>query len=386
MPREVFISYARSDNAREGDAPGWVTHFHARLKERLQSISGRPVSIYFDEVNHPEGTPLSEITRVEVRGARVLVCVLTSAFADPNRVWCRDEVLTYLDGRENPIVVHAVKIPPRAEETERLPEGIRHIPPVDFWKPGGRRNYPLEFARDSEDYRIAVNDVAHEILSRLPPPGPAPTRAPVYLARTAPDLHPSRVELERELMDRGYAVRPQDLLSDTAELVERRVRQALDDSVLSIHLLGREPGPVPASAPTVSIEGVNLSEALLAQQWRLDRDSPSARPRIVWFPQGMVAEDAGQVALIKSVERNPGAAMLVRGTMADVKASIRRALDGLAPPALPAPVAAATGDPRPPSGSSPSSSRACVSSATSGSRISSVATRSARSAGRPFRS
>jgi hypothetical protein len=46
--------------------------------------------------------------------------------------------------------------------------------------------------------------------------------------------------------------------------------------------------------------------------------------------------------------------------------------------------AAPHGDPRPSLGSMPSSSRAWVSSATFGSRISSVATRSARSAGIPL--
>ena len=47
--------------------------------------------------------------------------------------------------------------------------------------------------------------------------------------------------------------------------------------------------------------------------------------------------------------------------------------------------AAANGDPRPSRGSSPSSSRAWVSSATSGSFMSSVASRSERSLGRPLR-
>jgi hypothetical protein len=339
MPHDVFISYARSDNVVEdGAARGWVSRFHARLEKRLLGITGRAISVYIDEEDHPPDEPLSDIMKTKVQGASVLVCVLSNAFT--KRPWTKSEVLTFLL-RPSPAVLLAEKLPPDAALRKTLAERIRTLPPTSFWsgKPA------LEFDDASESYRTAINDLAHRIVQSLPPEANAGPRRRVYVARPADELEPGRMDLERELIDQGYVVDPDDLLADNASLVEARVQNYLKECALSVHLIGREPSRIPAEARTSTIvigEGTPARrewsglETLVAQQWRVGSAMTASVPAVVWFPSGEVAADPGQVALVESIERQPKGATVVRGSYADLWQKVRQILEP--PPAPPAPV------------------------------------------------
>ena len=324
MPYDVFISYARSDNRPEGHPlGGWIKRFHARLLDRLVAVTGRNVSVFFDEEDRAEGEPLSDIIRGAVAQSRVLLCVLSPAF--PERIWCRDEVLAYLTARRPPSVVLVAKLPP--PNLLGLAEPIRTLEPKPFWHRSGAN--PIELAESSEAYREAINDVAHTIHALLPVQGNGATQRPsIYVTRGAPDLAAARLDLERYLMDTGYSVVPSDMLDDAASIVEGKVPPLLTEAALSIHLVGRDPSGAPTGAKASPLDPARF-ETLTEQQWRLTK--AKGRPAIVWFPSGMTPQDPHQIAVVSHIETNPGGAAIVRGNIGDLIQRIRAML--AAPPA-----------------------------------------------------
>lgn len=308
---DVFISYAHLDNVPFGEEQKrWVDDFHRDLATRLQHLRRTPVSIWRDPKllgNDVFGAEIEE----RVRDASVLVVVLSPPYSESE--WCRKELELFLRAAEeeqrlqfgNQLVV--VKVVKLQVDESAVPERLRSTLGYQFYRedPASGRFRELFLHPDPEirrQYWPKIDDVAQDLVRLLgacaqaaqpgPPVPPGPT---VYLAESTSDVGRERDAVRRELAARGFRVRPEAPLPLRAGELEQAVDAALQDAVLSVHLLGARYGVVP--------EGTDRS--LVAVQH--ERASRREIPRVLWIPPGLRTEEEAQRAFLESVRQDPAA-------------------------------------------------------------------------------
>jgi tetratricopeptide (TPR) repeat protein len=94
MAYDLFVSYARKDNARNApNQPAWVTAFIDALKREHRRITTQDLEIFFDEREIVVGEDWEVRIRSALRESRLLLAFLSSNyFASP---WCHREFKEY---------------------------------------------------------------------------------------------------------------------------------------------------------------------------------------------------------------------------------------------------------------------------------------------------
>jgi len=148
----------------------------------------------------------------------------------------------------------------------------------------------------------------------------------IYLAATTSDLRAEHERVQRELTERGHKVLPDGPLPMVAGELEDRVQALLDESQLSIHLIGDRYGMVPEDG----------TESLVESQNRLAAATTLARglPRLIWMPRGLAPRDDRQSAFVRRVRSDldlQQGAEIVEGGLNELKSLI---VNQLSPPVL----------------------------------------------------
>jgi hypothetical protein len=310
MASEVFISYAAADNVAEGNSRGgWVSRFKANLVERLGQITGRFVSVYLDVEQLRPGDRLSTIFR-ELRESRVLVCIVSPALVGNFRAF--DELHEFLSREPMSRPVFLVEKYPTRGQGILLPEALHGQPGYLFWTVTNH-NDPMEAEESTDLYRHAMNVLVHDIARAL---GESiPVRRSVYLGIPSKELQSVRAELEEELRGQGYDVEPRTPFEGPS--FEYAVQKALQNSVLSVHLIGASDVGIAASADHV----FDTRDAI---QWRAARSIIDECPAVVWLPS--VARSYRQEEVARAIEHDDADPVIVRGPLHDLKRTVRSML------------------------------------------------------------
>ena len=149
----------------------------------------------------------------------------------------------------------------------------------------------------------------------------------VYLAETTFDLRDERDSIRRELQQRGYNVLPDKSLPSDAESFRRAVREYLEQSRLSIHLIGANYGDMP--------RGANQSLVYLQNELATARRENPQFSSLIWMPPGLQAQDERQRQFIDSLEQSPGCHQqveLMQSSLEELKSFIEETLTNRPPP------------------------------------------------------
>lgn len=288
--KHLFISYAHLDNrALDEDLPGWITYFHRKLEIRLGELLGREPVIWRDE-KLTGNDNFSDAIVSELEDVAMLVSVVSPRYLESD--WCKREFLAFCQAAEHNLglrlgtkfrVFKVVKTP--APTPPELPV-LNEMTGYEFFRrdaDGKIREFNPAFGRDRKlEFLQMVDDLAQDIaraLNSLSAPveaGPGPG-ATVYLAEVGWDMKEARESVRRELQQRGHAVMPLMPLPPTRDCPDR-IREALAQSCLSVHLAGSERGFVPEEE----------TRGLVDLQYDLARES--GLPRLVWRPPGAAPE------------------------------------------------------------------------------------------------
>ncbi len=310
---EIFLSYARADNEREGDDSqerGWVDYFQARLLKQLRRRGRDDVGFWRD---------IAAIAKADQFDPALMTALAESHFflpiVSPNylkRPWCQKEVDEFArrEAREpgiNQRIVPVYKLPPDSAQLPPLIQGRSgfHFYEQDPVSQKMREFYRRGRVRDEyeNDYADLLDEIADYICTHLPEHAPhakvdnPPLSAAVFTVFVAPvadDMFPAYERIVTELKSQGVRVviDPEQELPRDAGAAIVAVDEALEQAQLVVHLLGEDAGPRMSGGP-------RLVDSLL------DQTLASATPRVVWAPATLFKDPTSADSSVREHGRNP---------------------------------------------------------------------------------
>lgn len=359
---DIFISYAHIDDMAlvEGQK-GWISSFHRALEIRLGQLLGRTPRIWRDP--KLQGNDAFADRLVErLPGVAILVSVISPRYMKSD--WCLRELREFTKaaaltgGVRVGHKVRVFKIIKTPVPVEQQDAELQHMLGYDFFTadPHSGRTKELNQTGDTEIQRLywaKLDDLAHDLTEMIEtleaagagagaaPASPAPIvpGAPpplrrledatavagedrsVYLAETTYDLREKRDAVRRELQTLGLNVLPDQPLPLVKDECEQAIRDGLEQSVLSIHLVGRNYGLVP--------EGATQSTVVIQNELAIERAAAGGFGRLIWIPEKIECDDERQLKFIEHLQtdtRIQQGADILQTTFEEFKAAMNRRL------------------------------------------------------------
>ncbi|HYE65500.1 MAG TPA: TIR domain-containing protein [Pyrinomonadaceae bacterium] len=329
---EIFISYAHIDNQPLAEGlEGWVETLHERLQIRLEQLLGERVNIWRDR--KLQGNDIfAETLLTRINRVALLVSILSPRYVKSE--WCLRELNEFCRGAESSgglrvgdksRVFKVVKTYiPLAEHPPQLQGSLGY----EFFEYDQVRGRAKEFSPEVEPardirYWEKLDDLAYDIkqlietMRRMNPATASPANVAasdrpstaassvtlasgpasklsseaaltIYLAETTSDLHEERDRIKRELQQHGHALLPDQELPLFGPDLQNCVKEYLQRSQLSVHMIGSHYGIIPEEE-TRSI--VQIQSDLAAER-------NDDFQRIIWMPVGLQTTNPAQQKFI----------------------------------------------------------------------------------------
>ncbi|HEY0377080.1 MAG TPA: toll/interleukin-1 receptor domain-containing protein [Pyrinomonadaceae bacterium] len=334
---DIFINYAHDDNlAPISTYRGWIDTMHESLLTRLTQLIGERPAIWRD-VMMGGNDPLSETIVLRLSKTAFLVSVLSPSYV--NSKWCKDELSEfYKRAAENggikinnrSRIFKVMKTPigddPRVDPLEGsdLPHDLRILLQEslgyefyetdimsgrlrEFWPELGP-DYLKKFLDRLEDL---AQDIKEFIKSQQSATAAYDRAASIYLAETTPELCGQRNEIKRALQQHHYRVLPDENLPFEDSAFEERVSRYLDESILSIHLIGSDCTVIPAEEQ-VRLK-LDLQHQLAAERVSKQHELAMSRGdndpqyyRLIWMPEDLRAQGKIYQQFVAYLQNDPG--------------------------------------------------------------------------------
>jgi len=324
--QDIFISYAQLDNeAQLAGQEGWVSAFHRSLEVRVGQLLGKKPSIFRDPKIH--GTDTLEEDQIQrIPKSALLISVLSPRYVKSE--WCTRELREFVSaagdtgGPKWGAKYRVFKVVKTPTPVERHPPEIQPLLGYEFFKMDPETGRPREFDQifgpDAQrEYWARLDDLAHDLVGLLEKveeagsteDGPisdlgaitsssgTSSRGAIYLASTSHDLKEEHDAMRRDLQRHGYEILPDQPLPLVENELRPYLRDQLDRSRMSIHLVGRNYGLVPEGA-TESV--IDLQNGLAVE--RADR---GAFNRVLWIPAGIQIDDERQQRFVAQLRADP---------------------------------------------------------------------------------
>lgn len=345
---DIFISYAHLDNQPLiKDSEGWVSQFHRALEVRVDQLMGKKSRFWRDP--KLQGNDFFDDTIVEqLPSFAVLVSVFTPRYVHSES--CKKELTEFclasqgnhgLRVRDKNRIFKVLKTP---VATEQQPEPVRDCLGYEFYKVdpinGRIRELNQVFGDDAErEFWIKLDDLAQDLcqlLGWLEYGAPedddrepvAAADSTVFIADCSSDLRDYRDAVKRDLLGHQVQVLPSTSLPLHAGELAPALSAALNESCVSVHMIGQSYGIVP--------EGTDRSLVELQNELAIEREEQRDFSRIVWIPPGLDVTDARQQRFIDRLRSDPrtgSGADLLEVPFEDLKTQVHQTLKSMQRPA-----------------------------------------------------
>jgi hypothetical protein len=341
FPTDIFISYAHiDDESLIQNQKGWISEFHRALDIRLAQLLGRRPVIWRDDSlqgNHVFDKQIVD----QFSKVAIMISIITPRYVKSD--WCIKEVDEFYNASQTNIgftvsnkarIFKVIKTPVLIEQH---PEKISGVLGYEFYNtdPGTGRVKELSQSFGNEAERLyweKLDDLAHDISSFLESlehsksftgtlPGTSATNGQVsqkiFLAESSSDTQDFRDSLKRELQGYGYHILPDKQLPLISTALNESLISNLNETVLTIHLLGENYGVVPEGAQKSIVEIQNDVAASFC--------AANSVPRFIWIPEGCEPGDDRQISFINKLNSGKegiSGADLVQGSLEDFKSIV----------------------------------------------------------------
>jgi len=344
-PNDLFISYAHIDNAFfPGGTKGWIDMLHERLEIRLAQLLGEKPNIWRDRKLRGYDD-FEETLVIELSRSAILLAVVTPRYVDSPS--CRSEIENFfrlaaerdrLQFGDKRCVFKIVKtfVP-----LQDHPTGLQDLLAYEFYERNEASQRVYEFDAEisgqgekDKRYWSKFEDLAwdlHELIKFLEAPQPAGklSGATIYLAETTSDLAEQRDKVRRELTQFGHTVLPNKALPLEVGAFQTAVRDYLQSSQLSVHLIGEYYGVVP--------EREERSIVRLQQDLAIERGDDANFSRLIWLPPGLQPKDEKQEKFVIDLQNSfssHNGSELLQVKLEDLKTIIQSKLTEKAKPVV----------------------------------------------------
>ena len=331
---DVLIAFADGDNqSNKKDDLGWVSQFRKFLGLMLNQVLGENAKIMLK-------AEYDNMVSPKMDNVGILVTILSREFIQSGK--CLDHVETFYravesNSRDRNRVFKVFKSPLSSQEQ---PPRLRELLGYDMYQldpdSGEIREYTDYFSNEAErQYWMKMVDLAYDIYDTLVylKDESAKTevkniykRKTIYLAETGHDLSVQRNIIKRELQRHGYVVLPNQTLPANAADLERIVRKDLEESNLSIHLIGSAYGDLPTGSDR---SVVDLQNKLAAEKSLRARENKEEFTRLIWISPNLANASERQKSFIENIKRDVDAqegAEILQTPLEDFKNIMREEL------------------------------------------------------------
>jgi hypothetical protein len=341
IEHDIFISYAHVDNEALAEGQkGWVTLLEERLRKRLRQLLGKDVKIWRDPKLQGNDVFSDELS-IKLGEIRLLLSVLSPRYL--NSEWCQKELHAFckLATANGSLAIgnksRIFKVVKTYLSRDKHPELLKGLLGYEFYEFDESTGKAKEFSPDidpkkDQRYWDKLEELAWDIKQLLeairgsqsaPTPSNGHTEVPlglpkaiIYLAETTSDLSIDRDSIKRELRQHGYRVLPDRELPLKAPALEQAVREYLQQSKLSIHLIGAHYGIIPEMERSRSSVRIQLDLAA-------ERCGDPSFSRLIWMQMGLKSDDERQQVLIDELQRSSQAGSdLLQTKLEDLKTVI----------------------------------------------------------------
>ncbi len=306
---DVLIAFADRDNETTlKNEPGWVSQFKKFLELMLTQVLGEKPNVLIK-------ADYDNLVSPRLDNVGVFVAILSKDFIESGK--CLDHVESFYKAVES-----TSKKKNRAFKVFKTPLSIQEQPPrlrdsigYDMYQldpeSGETKEYTDYFSTEAErQYWMKMVDLAYDIYETLlylknetvnAEVKNIYKRKTIYLAETGHDLSVQRNIIKRELQRHGYQVLPNHTLPGNANDLERTVRKELDESALSIHLIGSAYGEIPEGTDR---SVVDIQNKLAAEKSLQAKEKREEFGRLVWISPNLTHASEKQKAFIENIKRD----------------------------------------------------------------------------------
>lgn len=302
---DVLIIFADRDNESDKKDSGWVSQFRRFLELMLTQVLGEKPNIVMK-------AEYDTITAPNLEKAAVMVSILSKHFIESGK--CLDHLESYHKATANSRRERIFKVFKSPLSLTEQPPRLRELIGYDMYNldpdSGEIREYTDYFSSDAErQYWMKMVDLAYDIYDTLLylRDGATPeikniyNRKTIYLAETGHDLSVQRNIIKRELQRHGYVVLPNHSLNGNISELEKVISRDLNESHLSIHLIGAAYGEIPEGTER-SI--VDIQNALAAEKSHKAREKNEEFGRLIWISPTLNNASEKQKAFIEKIKRD----------------------------------------------------------------------------------
>ena len=311
--KDIFISYAHLDDESLIESQnGWITEFHRVLAIRLGQVLGRKPVIWRDlelQGNHIFDQQIVD----QFSKVAIMISIITPRYTKSE--WCVREVNEFYAACEKNIgftvnnqarVFKIVKTPVKIDQH---PEKIQNVLGYDFFTTDPSTGRLRELSQSSGQqtdrlYWDKLDDIANDIAAFLESvesnEGPASNeneqeKLKVYLAESSYETKELRDSLRRELLNSGCEIFPNKQLPFIESELVGNVSSFLDETELSIHLIGENYGLIP--------EGTQKSIVEIQNELASSTSSKAGLQRLIWMPDGLQPKEERQISFVNNLKQ-----------------------------------------------------------------------------------
>ncbi len=329
---DVLINFADKDNEfiNKNEA-GWITQFKKFLDLMLYQVLGsRPTVLLKSEFDG--------ITASTLSGVGVLVTIASKDFVQSGR--CLDTLEAFHKATEGSKANRIFKVLKSPLTLQEQPPRLRELLGYEMYQldsdSGLMKEYSDFFSQEAEkQYWMKMVDLAYDIHESLLLLNQTETRTEVknifkrktiYLAETGHDISIQRNIIKRELQRHGYIVLPNHTLPSTLPDIERDVKKDIEESSLSIHLIGTAYGEIPEGSDRSIVDIQNRIASEVAAGKRATKENFS---RLIWISSNLKTASDRQKSFIDNIKRDTEAqegAEILQNALEDFKNIMREEL------------------------------------------------------------
>lgn len=322
MPFDIFISYSHRDNfLAQKEEYGWVDSFHIALRQYLTGKLGRDARIWRDATEMRGNYDLNQALSGNVEKSLIFLPILSPNYL--NSKYCLEELNTFcsqadvfqgIETRIFPIVKSPIENPP--SEIKGNLRKFAFFNSDDFGKPTIEID-PSFGEKSRNEFNQKIADLAREIAEfiesieddtpnqsnitdvKKEPSADSGEKVPIiYLAEPSLDLFDKYLEIKRDLEERKnqgkikFEFLPRELPQESTQIAERtdeaedyrqKVRKDIEQSRLTVHLIGKRPNNFPPESRQSYLHLETEAAAL--------RDGQADFNRLVWIPRNLYTEE-----------------------------------------------------------------------------------------------
>lgn len=222
---DLFLSYAHAEAA-------WVEAFRKALCDEFQVRTGEPLTVWKDSQELRLGQKWVSQIEEGIRSAAAFLVIVSPIYL--KSPWCARERAIALEKTLEALRVESfyrflkiIKTPGPGDAHEELLAALQDL---RFFNKADGYEHPADSAEFIATIRACVRQV-RELLTLMSNRGQE-----IYLAPAAIEMHKEREELERELKDRGFTLKP-DVLLDSG-FGKGPLLKAMDKVSLVVFVLG----------------------------------------------------------------------------------------------------------------------------------------------------